>query len=189
MKRFVHNETRGVVVRYPNPGIIDFSPLKTLYPVDHTNRSRRWCGPSALAAITGLDTETVTRIHRRVNHQKQTMGVHTSHIRRVLHRLGYRSLGWYDARPPAVDRRPTFAAWLRGRPQGLVRHTVLVVLGGRGGHYVVVRGHKAVDSWRPEPVWISNSPHRKKRMRHVLVVGYTKGEQLPDPDAVRFLGS
>lgn len=94
----------------------------------------RYCGPSAVSALTGAPTHEVARIMRRISGRRAIMGVPTWLICEVLReRFGLglrRCLAAKDG-----TTRVTVAKWLRGRKPG----TYLLIA---SNHYSVVRVYK-----------------------------------------------
>lgn len=122
-----------------------------------------FCGPTALAAITGETVERIEQIivaHRAQHGQprrdkKRGAIVRTMWANEVAPVCA--ALGWRVV----VERyRPgmTFAQWQAQRGDG--PHLVLIT-----GHFVAVSGHWFVDSGNRLPIPLSRAPYRRKRVR------------------------
>jgi hypothetical protein len=60
-----------------------------LYPAIGGNR---WCGPGALAILTGKDTDETARLLREVSGKRAIFGIQQRYMLDVLHREGLRAL-------------------------------------------------------------------------------------------------
>lgn len=128
---------------------------------------RRWCGPSAIAGITGNDYPTAMNAIKAVRGRSDfperliIKGVPEYEMRGAFERLGYRMNRITFA--PGI----TFARFLRERTPEQRKSIILVVA---GNHYMAVSGNKAVDGIVREPVFISKMPGRRKRMESAYIV-------------------
>lgn len=136
-----------------------------LREVDTSNRPRKvYCGPYAVAALTGLSLEY---IERKINHRRGKK--HNSSVRWVNgHDLHYVCImaniraGDVELR---LDEKKTFARWLRERTPEQVKAKYLVLV---TGHWVAVEGRKMIDNWTRTPTFIRKAPHRRKRVQVVI---------------------
>ncbi|UTC28336.1 hypothetical protein GURKE_03080 [Brevundimonas phage vB_BpoS-Gurke] len=101
----------------------------------------RWCGPTALAAITGLPyadcLERFRQLRRNRGRRAVVKGVAQKDMRAVLIGLGYRI---QDVTPAAG---PSLARWLDNRAGADALSTFLIVA---GNHYITVRGDEGLCS-------------------------------------------
>ena len=120
------------------------------------------CGPSAMAAVTGLPTHDCAALLREVTGRTQIHGVHGYELM-----VAMTLAGWHCERtvhPRAI--RPTLAAWLRAHDTA-ADSFVLVVR----RHFVAVGNGEIADSgWmfsrRPQP--LATAPHRGVRVRQTI---------------------
>lgn len=118
-----------------------------------------YCGPAAIAALTGVTTDDAARELRAVSGRRAIKWCYTSELVAALERLGYR------ATETRVGDNPTLARWLRERENRGVATIVLVT-----GHFVAVKGNKFADNRNPDPIFISKAPGRRRRVKYVLTV-------------------
>ncbi len=126
-----------------------------LYAINHTNRSRLWCGPAAIAAVTGFDTETIHRTARAVTGRKSLMGMSYGNVVATLHALGV-DASLHRMVKPYV----TFAQWLKTNREHLSKPYIVVV----GNHYVVVQGRYFIDNHTKDKVLLKDAPRRRARV-------------------------
>lgn len=145
-----------------------------LHPVKllKTDAARKWCGPSAVSALTGWSVDEAARWiwerRGRKGTPKGVQGTHRHEIRACLSAAGLGTIRISTRREfNGHDDRPTLAEWMRKRGPELRRATVLLVV---GNHYVVVRGRKFVDSGTMTPTSISKAPYRRARVNEAYVV-------------------
>ena len=109
-----------------------------LFPVGNRGGARLWCGPAALAAVSGWDAADTQEICNRVAH-RSTRGLRGSELQAAALLLGV-SLGPRSRILP----RPTLQAW-SGWKREPGSYIVQVT-----DHYVVVNGSRFVDSHTPQ---------------------------------------
>ena len=122
----------------------------------------RKCGPSAMAAVTGLPTHDCAALLREVTGLDQIHGVHQRDLVAAMARAGWRC----ERAPHPRNARPTLAAWLRDHDT-FAQPFILVVR----NHYVALGDGEIADSgWlydrRPMPV--ATAPHRRIRVRETI---------------------
>lgn len=131
---------------------------------------RQWCGPSAIAGITGVDymtaLDTIKRVRARTQGERDhtrvlVKGVVEYEMARALERLGYRM-----SRSTCVPGK-TFARFIAERTPEQRNSVILVVA---GNHYMVVSGKKAVDNHVQSPVFTSKMKGRRRRMESAWVI-------------------
>jgi hypothetical protein len=123
-------------------------------------RTKMWCGPSALAIITGEDYETCRYALSQIS-GRPVMGVYRHDMATALWRFGYSM----DAR--TFEPGATLASWLRSRSAADAKTLFLVVL---SKHYIVVQGRKACDNHTKEPVFIGDMRLRRARIQAVYEI-------------------
>lgn len=107
-----------------------------IHPVTHGPRKNRFCGPAALSALTGRQTDFTAAFLRLISGKRSVMGVDHDLMLRALYKLGYR------VRSNNVEGTPTLAGWLKLTP----RPAGVVYLVSAGRHYQVISGRRFVDS-------------------------------------------
>lgn len=145
---------------------------RTLYCVENDTKAKAFCGPTAIAAITGQPISIVRDACRMARYgatwptslqrAPNVWGVSNKVLEKALRILGY--VGRWDK----VDGNPTLASWLDNRTAEQ-RHRLCVVNVTR--HYVAVAGYEFVDTFtRGGVVDIDEAPHRRKRVKRAFVV-------------------
>ena len=130
-----------------------------------------FCGPTAIAAITGATPEDVERLviaYRKTmppprrSMPKRGRPVSTMWLNEIAPIMG--KLGWtlIDHRQ-AHCQRVTFAQWQR-ETRGKRGTSVVLVT----GHFVAVSGDWFVDSCNRNPIPLSKAPLRRKRVTACL---------------------
>lgn len=124
-----------------------------LYEIHHDNKSKLWCGPAAIAAVTGHPTSVITALLREIR-GGPVKGIHNYQLIDAMRRLGYA-----PKQQVSVSGRCSLAEF--ARQQGALFATTPMIVQVTG-HYVVLAGRRMVDSHTRRPVWISDAPHRRK---------------------------
>lgn len=137
-----------------------------LHSVKHDNKSKQWCGPSAISAVTGRSTSDIHQCIRDVAKKKCVMGLFVWDMKKTLTALGVSFRHQYHAKLPG-QTRDTFAKWLRENRSLYANNPVILVV---GNHYVTVMGRKFVDSFEPVPVPLKQAPWRRARVHEYLVI-------------------
>jgi hypothetical protein len=132
---------------------------------------RQWCGPSALCLVTGIEYDAAILLLKEITDRNLIKGTSTMTMRAAFERLGWRM----ETKPPH-NPLPTLAAWLRERSGELRSATVLVEV---TNHWMVVEGRKGGDSATDGPVWLSDLPNRRARVRGIHVLHRTD-DRAPD---------
>lgn len=146
-----------------------------LYQINHDNKSKLWCGPAVIAAVTGYPTSTITTMLREESGRRKITGTTSGMMRAVLLRLGFEMDGIMSFR----HKRTTlaqFATEFRDHFAG-TPHVVNVT-----GHWVVLAGKRFVDSRTKDPVWISDAPRRRAVVKFAWRVRRISGAVLRLPD-------
>jgi hypothetical protein len=124
-----------------------------------------FCGPTAIAALTGLSTAEVERVvlrYRRLCLEPQprgwlrtVKGMRAGEISGVLASLGYRVVEHTELGdpPPRSSKKvcvyPTFASWLRYKEPGLWLVSIT-------GHFMAVNGDWFCDTRHRLPIELRN---------------------------------
>lgn len=142
-----------------------------LHDVVNDTKSRAFCGPTAVASITGEKVSRVRDAYRLVRHgpgwpnlprAPAIMRAPLSETEQVLRLFGYVGV-WHE-----VAGRPTLAAYLKGRT-GVERTHPCVVLVTR--HYVAVSGWLFCDTFSKGLVVDADAaPQPRKRVQKVFVI-------------------
>lgn len=142
-----------------------------LRDVVNDTKSRGFCGPTAVAAITGEPVSRVRDAFRLVRYgaswtsrhrSPPIMGTYTHEIEQVLRLFGYVG-AWRK-----VTGQPTLAAWLEDRGSLLRTHPCVVRV---TCHVVAVSGWVFCDTLsKGQVVDADQAPGRRKRVREVFVI-------------------
>lgn len=143
-----------------------------LLPVENDTPYKPYCGPTAIATITGRPISVVLEACRRAVHgddwpnhhvrNPKIRGLALDHLETALKAFGV--VGYWRN----VWHQPTLAAWLEGRTQEEFRSVAVVTV---TGHYVTVSGEQFVDTFTGGRVFhIDEAPGRRKRVDHVFIV-------------------
>ncbi len=120
---------------------------------------RVMCGPGAISAITGKDVADVKAMVYKVKGVRYVCRMSNGHMISTLLRFGYRIRSRAEFNP-----KPTLARWLKSRAPGKLNSVYLVRL---RGHFMVVKGRKAIDNMTVDPVFIRQAPNRRARV-HIV---------------------
>lgn len=136
--------------------------MSKLHPINHDIKTTLWCGPAALATITGKPVSEcmqAIRDSRSYNHNKPIKGVGCRLLEKAAKRLGYR----FESLPhPWSDGEITMAKWTRENKSKFADAPVLLIV---TGHYVTVAGNSFNDNHTRTPVRLKRAPHRRKRVK------------------------
>lgn len=131
-----------------------------LHPVSHGPRGNRFCGPSALSAITGLPTDSTAQMLRMTTGRRQITGVGIVPMIKVLHGCGFLVTKAHDFTGPG-RRRPTLAEWLDWEERD-VEEAYLVIA---GNHWQVIKGDEYVCGLSTSVTSVTNRFRVKRRAR------------------------
>lgn len=142
-----------------------------LKDVIHDVRTSAFCGPTAVAAITGQPISAVRDAYRFVRFEHRwigfprrppIMGTTSEELASVLRLFGF------DGHWEYHTDKPTLAAYLKAR-QGYCRTHPTAVFFGR--HVVAIKGWEFCDTFTDgQVVEADDAPHRRKRVRAVFVI-------------------
>lgn len=133
--------------------------------------TKPFCGPTAVAAITGAPLSLVLDSYRLVRHGPEWVdrgrtpritGAALRETEETLRLLGF--VGeWHQ-----IERAPTLDAFAASRSDKMRTHPLLVVV---TGHYVAIHGERFCDTFsRGKVVNLDKAPRRRKRVRKVLLI-------------------
>lgn len=148
---------------------------KLFNPINHDLKTTLWCGPGALAIMSGQPTSVIREVLRKVSGRQTIKGVYHSEMERAAEKLGYR-LERVSAVTSAARR--TFAAWEKANRE-LFADTLHLL--NVGNHYVTVAGRQFCDNWTKTPVPLKKAPKRRRRVKAVWRI--VKVAEIP-PDAL-----
>jgi hypothetical protein len=151
-------------------------PIK-IKSVTHKRGDRnRYCGPSAISAITGMNTGEAARLLRHVSGKTSIKGCYTHHML-----LGLRMCG-VSTKYRTVKNRPTLAAWLRDSKDMRTSGRVFLVVAGN--HFQIISGRRYVCGITEEIVSIKD-PKVKRRARVTEVIELFAEGRITVPDVAR----
>jgi len=141
-----------------------------LYEAVNPGALRSWCGPTVIAAITGLAIPSVkARIKKVRGHNGPVKGTHTWEVRKVLEELGYQMEHqplYRNGALRAGGLKLTLAQWLK-RPRDMEAAYILEVT----NHWVAVKGRWFCDTYtKGVPVRCTQAPRKRKRVCNVYKV-------------------
>lgn len=138
--------------------------IPDLHPAIGGSRGNRYCGPGALAILTGLDTQATAAAIRKASGKPAVRAVH--HVDLVTAGI---ALGLRLARQHMDDSTGTLRAWAARQEPG--RYLVNVT-----GHYVVVRVNllrevEVADNQSVYPLPLARFKRAGQRVKRAWVVG------------------
>lgn len=135
--------------------------------VKATRTRKVYCGPYAMAALTGL---TVDYIEEQINHRRKKNP--DASVKWTngwdLEFAGTQAKLSMGEIEPLYEENKTFARWLRERKPDEVNAKYLVLV---TNHWVAVEGRKMIDTYTKTPTFIRRAPHRRKRVRVIIRIG------------------
>jgi hypothetical protein len=170
--------------------------MAELYRVPLRLRPVAYCGPVALAALTGAaveDVEAAINAGRGARAYARVRSVFLHELAPAARRFGFQLArvelgeGWGERAPlpgpgatagewsahrAAARRAPTLGAFLRARGPELYAAPLLVFV---TRHFVAVCGARFADSNRPGGCSIAEAPGRKARVKAVFVAAPLAG--------------
>lgn len=140
------------------------SAKPTLYEPVGKNR---YCGPTAVAAITGISTDEAARLMREWSGRRAIKGAGLGELAAALRARGCNvtGSGLQFAHLEAMER-PTLAAWLKTGSRPLDRHVVVVYR----NHYGVLLGRRYLCAQSGGATSLADIPGRRGRMEGWFVV-------------------
>lgn len=147
-----------------------------LYQINHDAKRKLWCGPAAIALVTGRPTSEIYA-HADADAGRTVQGMYNSELTRTLRRLGYRvTLIWQVFGNGRMNLRQWAIANGRlaaGRP------AILQV----GNHYGVVIGRRYVDNQTRDPIALRDSDYLRSFVHCAWVVERVTGAAVLPPAA------
>jgi len=143
-----------------------------LKPIDSTgySKGKEWCGPSALALLTGCTlveaSEHLTRIRQQP--YNELVGVYSEELAIALHERGYRCdpidiIGRF----PDTTHGPTLRRFMASRQPYEVINPVLVSV---DGHVLVTHMYHAGDNWTKRMVEFDKFPKPNRLVKEAFVI-------------------
>jgi len=127
----------------------------------------KWCGPSALSAVTGLSTEECCAAINKLRGQKpyyQTQGVYWNEMTRALDAIGFSVKGQSPKTLRCQAGGKTLRRFLEARSASQMESRMIVMI---KGHYLSLEGTRLVDSVNPEGI-----PWRDYSKLRSIVIGW-----------------
>ena len=134
-------------------------------------RGNRFCGPAAISALTGLDTDQTAALIREISGRRQVTGTRASHMLDVLSHCGLSA-----ARVPGANRQ-TLAAWLANNEYRLNPGRVYLIVAGH--HWQLVECDSYVCGIVKEVVPVT---HKKVKRRARVTEVYEVSGDYKHPD-------
>ena len=145
--------------------------MQQLRAVVRATRSQNWCGPTAIAALTGLTYDESSEAIRKFSRRRKVTGTTSWEVLSVLKKCGYTKQTTIRPRDDE-GKLLTFNQYLRRRGDLEKSNPILI---NAGHHWIVVLRNKAICSLtRSQPVKISEYKHKKVRVKNVNVLERTK---------------
>ena len=146
-------------------------------PVTHISTDQnRYCGPSAISAVTGMNSGEAARLIRSVSGQRAVRGAFTTHVRRALTLCGIQSIR------QRCTPKITLAAWLRESKSSRTTGRVFLVVAGN--HFQLVEGRRYVCGRTRDIVSIKDK-QVKRRARVEEVYELVADGKITIPDRAR----
>lgn len=133
-----------------------------LRPVNHGPKRNRYCGPSALSILTGIDTGRAAALLRRVSGAPRIRGTSSGAVKTALWNLGIH-MSW----TAMAGRRPTLTQWLKLTRTLRGDNTYLLAV---GHHWAIIQGRRWACGIVGKPVPLKDSPKRRARVTEVYVL-------------------
>lgn len=154
----------------------------TLRTVRHIKAEKnRYCGPSAISAVTGMNSGEAARLIRRATGSASVKGTSSFAMEHALYCCGV-SMNRLHSGDPDVDgsSSPTLAAWFKSTSK--IRKGGRVFLVSAGNHWQLVRNARFVCGLTKEVVPLTHD--KVRRRARVKAVWELKGTA-KIPDAAR----
>ena len=115
----------------------------------------RYCGPFAIAALTGGTTDDASRLVRSFTGRRAIKYMYTDELKEALIRRGKKLK--HISFPKGC--RPTLSQWIAKHAKPDTSYVVLVT-----GHYVVVSNNRFACSQNPTLVKLDDAPGKRRRV-------------------------
>ena len=132
-------------------------------PVNHGKvkaDKNRYCGPSAISAITGMTTGEAARLIRHVSGKRKVTGTSTRNIREALKRCNVISEPQNFGLSLHRRTGPTLAGWLKATVKERTAKRVFLIVSG--WHWQVVQGRRIVCGILKEPTSVRDKRARRR---------------------------
>lgn len=136
-----------------------------LHPIDHDIKTTLWCGPAALATISGQPVSACMAAIRACwwDKSKPIKGISNTTLVKAAAVLGFRLT---EIKMP-FHHQVTLACWTREHGPMFADAPVVVNV---TGHYVTVKGQSFNDNSTRKPVSLKRAPHRRARVQRAFTV-------------------
>jgi hypothetical protein len=159
-----------------------------IYDVKHDPKDKnRFCGPSAISALTGMSSGEAARLIRATNRLKAVMGTHTGELIRALHKCGIEVtprkvyLRYYKNKKGEMvaQGEESIAAWLKRTVKDRTPGRVFLLAAGH--HWQVISGRRYVCGLSGEIVSITDKKvKRRAKVTEVWECFAPNGVTIPD---------
>lgn len=140
-----------------------------LHPIIQTHDTKtNWCGPAALAAITGMGTGAAREICKQAikeelgRDNRRLQGIYTDELLKAIELYSIKHERKFST---IYEKAPSLATALHQFRPVAGNLLLIFIREGKntGGHVIVTDGEKVVDSWYPNGVTFWNCSHMEKR--------------------------
>lgn len=138
-----------------------------------SERSNKFCGPAALALITGRPVDEMVAIvksYRWKSYRRDSRwpvkGMRNKEMVEILFNCGFDIVKMASHVDKQYGTEPTLAKWLRLTRVIRNPRPTLAFLVNVTGHYIVVCGRKIYDNHNPDGVFLRQYRHRRVRVKN-----------------------
>ncbi|WOB06515.1 hypothetical protein [Piscinibacter gummiphilus] len=150
----------------------------SLYQINHDINRKLWCGPGAIALVTGLPTSLIyahADAERRSRGGKRgVQGMYNSELWAVLRACGFRVTEVYNSR----GEQPTLKQFARDKASLFAARPIIVHV---GDHYGVLIGRRYADNQTRDPIYVGDCTYLRSRVCAAWAVERI-GKPLPAPE-------
>jgi hypothetical protein len=142
--------------------------MTRLYAIQHDLPTILWCGPAAVAAVTGAPTSRIVEIIRanrgeRDGRARAVTYTWPAELIHALHALG-RDSYWTGM---SMRGEPTFAQFRKARTTQMRARALIVLV---TGHFLVLAGNRFMDSRQREPILATQWSGQRRRVQGYITV-------------------
>ena len=121
----------------------------------------RYCGPFAIAALTGGTTDDASRLVRSFTGRRYIKWMYTSEVAKALQLRGkaIRRVNWRRR------ERPTLNQWINTHAKPDTSYVVLVT-----GHFIVVSNNRYACSEFPTAVRLDDAPGKRRKVEGYIEI-------------------
>lgn len=156
-------------------------------PVNHgTTKAdkNRYCGPSAISAVTGMTTGEAARLLRHVSGRKSIKGTYTSEVTDVLEMCNIKATYEDFGLRLSYSKGPTLARFLKHTVKERNAKRVFLISAGR--HWQVIQGRRIVCGILKEPTSVRDkSVRRRKRVNKCYELSVLPNQKIVIPAEAR----